>query len=105
MTNKPNILNDLTREQIAQIRYEIEQKKKTVDRNCLMCGKLVAMRKDQKYCCAKCRVQAHNEQAVLLYEKLLREQAQWIVEREGYISEIAELNKKLKIMEEKYGRA
>lgn len=102
MNGKPNILNDLTREQIAQIRYEIEQKKKPVERKCLMCGKLHMMRPDQKYCCAKCRVQAHNEQSVLLYEKLLREQAQWVVEREEFIAEIAELNRIIKNLKEKY---
>lgn len=69
-----NRLNDLTREQIAEIRNNIAQQKTNVKvaRNCEFCNIVTMMRPDQKYCCARCRKFAFEERkdlAIALLQK------------------------------------
>ena len=98
MTKPDNILNHLTKDEIESLRAEIIYKqnlKKPKEKACLHCEKVSVMRNDQKYCSTRCRNLAHQEHARLLYEKLLREQAAWLLERNELIKEIAELKAQL----------
>lgn len=95
MPNQPARLNDLTREQIQSLRAEIEARKGKEDKHCLWCEAKRLMRADQKFCSASCRAQYAQAAARVQYELLCREKEAWLLEREGYVKEIAALRMRL----------
>jgi hypothetical protein len=88
-----DILNNLTHAELMEIRERALAKR--VDRNCLWCEKKIPMRKDQKFCCAVCRAAFAQNVAQAEHDKLIREKAAWLVEREGLIREVAALQARL----------
>lgn len=96
MIKQSNILNSLTKEEIAEIRATIDQKKKKTKRCCLQCGREHLMKTHQKFCSNACRAAAHREQTEILHELLVKERGQWALEREDLLREIRELRKQVK---------
>lgn len=84
-------LNDLTREQIAEIRNG----QAITERACLWCEKEGKMRVDQKFCSAKCRSAYANAAARKSHEALLQAQKTWHKERDEMVKEIARLRAEL----------
>lgn len=91
----PYKLNDLTREELAQLRADALAKKAPTDRRCEYCGKLTSMGALQRFCSANCRSKYHNEVTTLLKERFTIAQQQWQQEREELVKEIAELKRRL----------
>lgn len=99
MPNPPVKLNDLTKDEIQHLRTEVFKKKlekKGSEKACRHCGHKSLMRPDQKYCSAKCRKAAYDENVVLTHELLRREAERWKAERQELLREISELKERLK---------
>lgn len=80
-------LNDLTREEIANIR----RAKERVLTHCKWCDKELRARPDQKFCSSKCRTASYHAVAAQVREIQLRAEESWLQERANLVREISEL--------------
>ena len=88
-------LNTLTRAEIAEYR----EKASLVNTSCSICAwceKPLTSRKQQRFCCASCRVSFHTANYRLQYERLCAAQVRWESDRLELLREIEELKEKLR---------
>ena len=86
-----NVLNTLTSAEIASY---IQQGKRELA-PCRYCGKELQMRKDQKFCSAKCRVDYSQLAARVALEQLHLDKAAWQKERTELVQEVSRLQKRV----------
>jgi hypothetical protein len=84
----PVKLNDLSRAQIEALTPEISCR-------CLWCTKYFRAKLGQSFCSLKCKNTYSNAANSILLERLQRERAGWLIEREALIREIAALRARL----------
>lgn len=95
----PRRLNDLTREEIADIRLKHTPKLK----HCAWCDKEKEMRSDQKFCCDKCRVASSRAMTRIQLESRARMEELWHQERAELIHEISQLRAELILLRKRTG--
>ena len=95
-----DILNNLTKSQLDELKLKLEFKKARKDINCLWCEKLIKKAlASQRFCCNNCRASYHNAALQVQYENLLVEKERWIAERSELVKEIGRLSRLLNIPE------
>lgn len=88
-------LRDYTNQELAEIRERTRRLSTPTIRPCLWCEREKAMRPDQTFCSASCRVAYSRAAAQIQYERLLREREEWRARELEYLREIWELKKSL----------
>ena len=88
-----DVLNNLTQVELILLREKALNKRR--EQHCLWCDKEKAMRRDQKFCCANCRVAYAKAAAQVAFDRLVMEKALWEKEKRELYAEIGELRKEI----------
>ena len=88
-----DVLNNLTQVELILLREKALNKRR--EQHCLWCDKQKDMRRDQKFCCANCRVAYAKAAAQLAFDKLVAQKSLWEKEKAELYSEIAALRKEV----------